>query len=1064
MTASGAIRVLGRFELLEQLGQSEVTAAFRARRRGVQGFEKILLVKIPAPGRAADRRLADRLVTAAGAVSALTHANIVQVIELAEEDGSPALALEFVHGTDLGKLVQTIRTSGRSLPAPLGAFIIGEICKALDFASTGQRRGGRALTGIAHGALHSGNVLVSFEGDVKVADFGFSRAALTGSQADAAEDVAAVGSLLATLLSLSADRAPDLEAAALAAQALDPSARPAAPELFRLVAAAVFSGGQRPTARDLSSFLVEVGLRPPPVDTGRIVIEDVVTARVPRQKDEALEPTAPDMLRDAFGVTPTHRFVGRAAEMKILAEAFDGVRAGSVRAVFIEGGPGTGKTFLLAELGRHAMRAGSIVAPLALRRELARVPFHSIRALLRSLVGIPPDAGPTHAEAVTQLIRDFALTPYESEIARRLALGEDGVGLSPAARVRPVSRVVGRLVARLAGEAAVMILVDDAHHLDPVSRAVLEDLPRRVPDRPLMLVMTRPPTRKETLQGALTVPLASMSDEQLSEILASRSGTLGREWITRIAQAAGGNPRTAIELDSIVAELPGAAADELLESPSHEQLAMDRVGALPTHERRALGIAAHVGDLIDPQLLARLLGVTTAELASTLESLADKGLLSRRPASTYVFASEATRTAASREIAHGDEPALHRFAALTLSAMEDGDPHTWATAMCDHAERGGARASIAAALAKRGRTLAGAGAGAGLDLLMEALRTARETIQEDPAMPRELSIEVGELALRTGQYHEGIAALRLGRVLARRGAGNDKLLQTLRLSARLLTRAERYSEAFKLLEEAHSVADGIGEPGAIAQSHAGIGEALTQMGEFSKARPYLDFALQHMAAGTEAAARLHGQAALVAAAGGDAEAAREHLDRLAEARVALADDGVECEALKMTGLVEYALGDLDAALAAFESGLNRSLELGFRHEAAVASINVGDCYLRRGDVRRAFGAIRYAYEVAREHDFSRARSLALHLLGYLDASVLESPEGRLKVAQEAAEARTPWDVVQTRFALGRIEARAGRTDEAIAHLREALDVGRNTGNRILELEILELLSSLGAGE
>lgn len=1056
--------VLGKFELLEELGGNRVFRTYRARKHGVQGFEKIVALKILQPGRSEDPGFTSLLSSQAGAAAALNHANIVQLIEVAEEDLSPVVALEYVHGMDLHTLLDTLGRTRGTMPSSLAAFLVGEVCKALEFA---HRRGRKGQV-VAHGALHPRNVILSYEGEVKVADFLLSEAILTGETADPLEDVAAVGGLLASLLALSDDATQDLEAAALAAQNLDPASRPDAGELFRMLASALFATKDRPRPRELATFLSQVGLRPPPIETGRIEIHDARSLRTPTPSghDEALDPTAPDVLRDAFGVSPTLPFVGRETELGTLGGLFDEVRAGAARVVAVDGPTGSGKTRLLAAFGRRAIRAGAFVAPLALRRDAAKIPLHAMRSLTRALIGVPADAGPTASATVSQLIREFSLTPYESEIARGLALGEDCVGLSPSDRVRPIARVLRRIVSKLAADQALVVLIDDLQHLDPASRAVIEDLLRRVQDRALMLLASRPPSRKEAFEGATSLHLPPMADDEIRDILAVRTGAAGgEEWRERIAEAARGNPRTAVDLDLVLTELNPDVREEILAAPSLEQLAMDRVGRLAAHERHTLGIAANLGTIVDPGLVARVAHAAKDELVRTLESLAEIGILSRRPAGTYAFGSEALHGAALQELGSTEAEALHRFIAAALAETDTVDPHVWCAQLLDHAQKAGVRGPMAVEIANRGRRLAAAGAGAGLDLLLEALRASREEMEEDSGRPLELSIEVGELALKLGRYHEGVAALRFGRVLARRIGDPAQTLRVLRLSARLLTRAERYSEAFRLLKEAHSVAEGMGDSAAVGEAHGGIGEALTQMGEFLRARPYLETALQYVEPISDTAARLHGYMALVTAAGGDPERAREHASALEGIRKALPDDGAgECELLKVNGLVQYALGDIDAAVASFETGLQRSIELGFHHEAAVAGINLADSHLRKGEVREAFAAVRYAYEVAREHGFARVRSLALYLLGYIDASVLDSPEGRKKVEAEAATARTPWDILQTRFALGRIDARTGNVESAVAQLREALQMGRKTGNTILEQDILTLLAELGAGE
>ena len=111
-----------------------------------------------------------RLVQEARLVFQLTHANICQVLDLGENELGTFIVIEYVHGCDLGHL---IRPGG--LDVPIGLYVAREVARALDYAHRRTDAAGRSL-GLVHGDVAPRNVLLSVEGEVKLADFGIARA------------------------------------------------------------------------------------------------------------------------------------------------------------------------------------------------------------------------------------------------------------------------------------------------------------------------------------------------------------------------------------------------------------------------------------------------------------------------------------------------------------------------------------------------------------------------------------------------------------------------------------------------------------------------------------------------------------------------------------------------------------------------------------------------------------------------------------------------------------------------------------------------------------------------
>jgi len=176
----------GRYELTDLLARGGMAEVYRARARGVSGFEKVLVIKRILPELVENPQFVEMFVNEAKISVSLSHPNIVQVFDLGEESGAYYIAMEYVAGTDLGIVVDRLRRAGRRMPWPLASYVGGEVAKALDYAHRRTDDSLRPLS-IVHRDVSPQNVLLGWEGEVKLTDFGVAKARL------AAQEVTDVG-------------------------------------------------------------------------------------------------------------------------------------------------------------------------------------------------------------------------------------------------------------------------------------------------------------------------------------------------------------------------------------------------------------------------------------------------------------------------------------------------------------------------------------------------------------------------------------------------------------------------------------------------------------------------------------------------------------------------------------------------------------------------------------------------------------------------------------------------------------------------------------------------------
>ncbi len=168
-------QVFGKYHLLEKIGAGGMAEVFRARAYGLEGFEKILVIKRVLAEMAANAEFRELFKDEARIASHLGHVNIVHVYDLGAVEESLYIAMEYVHGLDLARLLSRARRVGL-VPIPITLFVVTELLKGLAFAHTRRDDEGQALN-IVHCDISPQNVLVSYAGEVKLTDFGISRAA-----------------------------------------------------------------------------------------------------------------------------------------------------------------------------------------------------------------------------------------------------------------------------------------------------------------------------------------------------------------------------------------------------------------------------------------------------------------------------------------------------------------------------------------------------------------------------------------------------------------------------------------------------------------------------------------------------------------------------------------------------------------------------------------------------------------------------------------------------------------------------------------------------------------------
>lgn len=162
---------IGRYRVMRRLGAGGMAEVLEAEALGEAGFVRRVAIKRMLGTANDDPSFARMFLDEARIASRLHHANIVSVLDYGLVDGLPFQVLELVDGLDARTLVR--RSEGGKVPVDIALFVVAQIGHALAAAHEATDAAGEAL-GIVHRDVSPGNILISWDGDVKLADFGIA--------------------------------------------------------------------------------------------------------------------------------------------------------------------------------------------------------------------------------------------------------------------------------------------------------------------------------------------------------------------------------------------------------------------------------------------------------------------------------------------------------------------------------------------------------------------------------------------------------------------------------------------------------------------------------------------------------------------------------------------------------------------------------------------------------------------------------------------------------------------------------------------------------------------------
>jgi len=168
--------MVGRWRIVKRIGSGGMADVYLAQATGEAGFEKLVALKVMHPHLARNQRAVDHFLDEARLAARVHHPNVVGIQDLGKVGNDYVIAMEYIEGVDLDKLLAAARAAQKPVPVNVGLGILCKICDGLNAAHTAVAPDGTQMN-IIHRDVKSANVLVSRQGAVKVVDFGIAKAA-----------------------------------------------------------------------------------------------------------------------------------------------------------------------------------------------------------------------------------------------------------------------------------------------------------------------------------------------------------------------------------------------------------------------------------------------------------------------------------------------------------------------------------------------------------------------------------------------------------------------------------------------------------------------------------------------------------------------------------------------------------------------------------------------------------------------------------------------------------------------------------------------------------------------
>lgn len=1076
MTADSVPRILGPCELGSILGGGGFGVVYRARLvedRHYASAGSTVAIKLLKPEMVDSGQVVHRFHQEAQYGRTVEHPAVVKTYEVGESSGNGQtyhfLVMEYVEGRTLADLICLLEI----VPETLLRHLAIQVSSALAAIH---------LARLIHRDIKPGNILVTYDHELKVTDFGLAMAV----------DAAQLRGLFEGTVSYAAPEqhqgrgitpSSDLYSLGIVLYEASTGTHPFASSDMATVIAGHLDvvpskvGNLNPQVTPFFEEIVTQLIEKAPENRFgsaaelQQVLEDGEGAFWWRRRERALRTAGAQPRLRRVRVRNLMTFLGRDRELAQLHAALEEAGRGRGRVLVVEGEPGAGKSRLLDEFMRE-IEAG--------RREV------------HILYGSEAPGAEGKAHALAQgVLNHFGPTELDSKLApylpraKRLVPGfaamlsgsPQPLGEEPLPR-ESVAPLFEQLVAGLSEEQPVVVIAEDLHHASAEAVELFLTLAASCPGKRILLVTA---VRTGALHEDISrvsesvafekISLKRLADHDIEGLVVSELGDdfAARQVARRIASRADGNPFFVAELlrelrmrhlaEESASQTLGAAAEaDLLEGTvvpvSIRELLLEHLEDLPEPERALLELGAVQGYQFDPELLALVQGCGLLEVLENLAELERRRLIHAQGVKCHFnhhLLQEAIYESLPPEERRDYHFRLAQAYERRAGLAEAGAAPSGADAvvLTEHYLKGGRAAEAAKWVLAGLDHLAGRyESGKLLDLARLMLEATA-----DPALRCDLQLRQADCLQLLGRRQEEQLAARGALTDARRVDDAARVARARLAEGRTLI--DEGAQAFPVLEEALERARLASAPQVAAEATGYLGHAHLRAGDSEKARRLYEkqarICLELSDRNGHAEANYYAGEACLGL--GLYEEARESLEQSVDVFKELGLRRGEARALTDLSYAHWSLGAFEPSRRGYQRSLQLCREIGFVEGEAYACANLSLLCLTEGDIEGA-------REMTRAHrDLSRSLGSRFHLAySSLYSGELERAVGRPERAEalfrealaESRDLGLHFAVVEAALALGRLLYEEGRAEEARPLVAEAQRLVEEHSVRIVE--------------
>jgi tetratricopeptide (TPR) repeat protein len=771
-------------------------------------------------------------------------------------------------------------------------------------------------------------------------------------------------------------------------------------------------------------------------------------------------------MADAFG-----RFVGRRAELRAVGEALGKAQRSQLQIVGLHGEAGSGKSRLLTETMRRLGIAGHNVGlhVAQLTPQMRELPLSAIQEMLRSVLGVDEFDPEALVRDRTTRLRELGLLSIEqAAVAAALGLPDPA---RPRTGHRPLKAALLRIIRKLAEDRLTLFAFDGAEHMDDDSVRIVEDMLRAVSQAPIAVLLCYRPGHTppwQDLPSFTEVKLPPMSDDDIARLVAVRLGAdeIPFDLLREVTTKSGGNP---LYVEEYLKALQGASAITFEEGQVryHRDVAdvdvpktlrgivASRIAKLGATERYVLQVASLIGERFHLDLVAAAAQENLRVVGDALQTSEMRGIVSVSPrgAGEHAFAHELVRQVSMESVPLDARKEIHARLAEAIPRLYPDRVDELAERLARHHQEAGHDELAVEFMLRAADRLEAEGA---IEGAIHELRRAIDVLWDGDPKRRSSVLDlygrIAELCFGNRDFLAGATHMERALKAAEALRSQVHVARFHMWRGRMLVSASRIEEGRRWLDQAQHVARGLTDWTLSRDVLMATADAEARGGDFDKAVGLLTEALQLARNAPEplAEVKVLMPLTLTYARMGERSTAQSLLAQAMRQGEARGEPALMAQLHRLESQVCYHARDQEGCARAAAKALEVAREAGLTHEAALNAHNMGEAFLRLGDHRRAFAALRSSYEMATENGYARLQMSNLRALGFIDATRFGSAEGRTRVVQaiEYAERHDfVWDVIQGKFFLAVIEHRRGEGEEARQRLREVLQLAAQHAHR-----------------